>query len=145
MEHERYSTSSEIGAGDLGEVDAAHAHRAALGPVEAREQFAQGGLAATGRADKGDDLTGRDLNVAVAQHRHPGDVPVLEPVGLDVEPSSRQCTRVRRHGFRRRGENTVDAIEGDDRTRHLLEQEADDTHWEREECEQCHRLHEIAR
>ena len=132
-------------AGDLGEIDPAHAHHAPVRPVEAREQFAQGGLAASGRADERDHLTGRDANVAVLQHRHAGDVSVLEPVGLDVERPARQRLRMRGHGFGRGGEHTVDAIERDDRTRHLLEQEADDAHREREQREQRHRLHEVAR
>ena len=65
-------------AGDLGEVDAADAHHTLVGPVEAREQLAQRRLAAARRADERDHLTGRDANVAVLQHRHAGDVSVLE-------------------------------------------------------------------
>ena len=43
------------------------------------------------------------------------------------------------------GEHAVEPLGGDDRARHLLEQEPDDPHREREEGEQRHRLHDVAR
>ena len=130
---------------DFGEVDAADAHDTLVGPVESREQLAQGRLAAAGGADERDHLTGCDVDVAVLQHRHAGDVPVLERFGVDVERPAGEPVWIHGRGFGRGLEHAVDAIEGDDRTGHLLEQEAHDAHRERQQREQGHRLHEFAR
>ena len=74
----------------------------------------------------------------------PATYPYSSPSASTSSGPSGSACGSRRNGFRRRREHAVDAIERDHRTRHLLEQESDDAHREREQREQRHRLHEVA-
>ena len=68
---------------EVADVDAVDRDPAAGDVVEPRHQGGQDGLAGAGRADQGDGLAGRDVEVDVAQHRLVGlvgerEVDVLE-------------------------------------------------------------------
>ncbi len=120
--------------------------RARVGAVEAHEELAQRALAAARRADERDDLTGRELKLTSVQHRFAGGYAYASPSRLDLGRAGRRRARGRAGvGSGAGGEHPVEPLGGDDRTRHLLEQEADDAHREREQREQRHRLHDVAR
>ena len=135
---------AQLGGLDVVGVDTADADRAGGRVGEADEQVAQRALARAGGPDDGHDLAGRHREGEVGQHRHVGLVGEADALELD-----RQGTRGQRGadvglGRPGLGEHGVDAGDGDDGARHLLEEEADDSHRERQQAEQRDTLHEVA-
>ena len=60
-----------------------HAQLAARGLVEASHEAEEGGFAAAGRADDGDELTAADFQIEVAQGLDPGGEVLVESCGDD--------------------------------------------------------------
>jgi len=65
--HRAVAKAGRSGAGEAGEVDAADRDRPGIGPIERAEQVQEGRLPRSRRADHGDDLTRRDVEIGAAQ------------------------------------------------------------------------------